>query len=100
VAILVSEESIKLVRRELRKATDVLVSPEEVVGAIRRILNEHALEEMGAVRISLPERKKRRQAGTVKPAECDSGEGEKGDSASRGNSRQDVSDSTRLPPTS
>jgi hypothetical protein len=67
VAILVSEESIKLVRRELRKATDVLVSPEEVVGAIRRILNENALTEMGGVRISLPERKRRRQSGTAKP---------------------------------
>jgi predicted type IV restriction endonuclease len=62
VTILVSEASIKLIQRELKKATDVLVSPEEIVGAIRRILNETSLEEMGAVRISLPGRKGRRKA--------------------------------------
>jgi hypothetical protein len=81
VAILVSEESIKLVRRELRKATDVLVSPEEVVGAIRRILNENALTEMGGVKISLPERKRRQQAGTAKPTTSGCGQEENPDSA-------------------
>jgi len=62
VGILVSEASIKLIRREIRKATGILVSPDEIVGATRRILNEAALTEMGAVKISLPNRKKRRKA--------------------------------------
>jgi len=62
VGILVSEMSIKLVRREIRKSTGVLVAPDEIVGAIRRILNEAALTEMGAVKISLPNRKKHRKA--------------------------------------
>jgi len=87
VAILVSEQSIKLVRRELRKTTGVLVSPEEVVGAIRRILNENALTEMGAVRISLPERKRRRQAGTAKPTEEGCEQEGIADSTSHENSR-------------
>jgi hypothetical protein len=66
VGILVSEGSIRLIRREIRKATGVLVSPDEIIGAIRRILNEAALTEMGAVKISLPERRRRRKTVTVK----------------------------------
>ncbi len=59
LSAILSEDSIKLLRRQLRKATDVLVSPEEVVGAIRRMLNEVALGEMENIKISLPEKKKR-----------------------------------------
>ena len=59
--IILSEESIRLIRRELKKATDVTVSPEEIVGAIRRLLNEAALAEMDKVKISLPEKKQRKK---------------------------------------
>ena len=59
--VILSEESIKLIRRELRKATDVTVSPEEIVGAIRHLLNEAALAEMGKIKISLPEKKQRKR---------------------------------------
>ena len=59
LSAVLSEESIRLLRRQLKKATDVLVTPEEVVGAIRRILNEVALGEMENIKISLPEKKKR-----------------------------------------
>ena len=59
LSAILSEDSIRLLRRQLRKATDVLVTPEEVVGAIRRILNEVALGEMENIKISLPEQKKR-----------------------------------------
>jgi len=61
IRILVSEESIKMIRRELKKVTDILVSPEEIVGAIRRLLNEDAIEEMESIKISLPPRQRRRR---------------------------------------
>ena len=57
---IVSEDSIKFLRRKLKKSTGVLVSPEDVVGAIRRLLNEAAGAEMEGVKISLPEQKTRR----------------------------------------
>jgi len=59
--IILSEESIRLIRRALKKATDVTVSPEDIVGAIRRLLNEAALGEMEMVKISLPEKKQRKK---------------------------------------
>ena len=57
--IILSEESIRLIRRELRKATEVTVSPEEIVGAVRHLLNEAAVAEMEKIKISLPEKKQR-----------------------------------------
>ena len=51
---ILSEESIRLLRRGLKKATDVAVSPEDIVGGIRHLLNEAALSEMDKVKISLP----------------------------------------------
>jgi len=56
---ILSRESIILIRRKLKRATDVLVSPEEVVGAVRRLLNEAAIAEMEKLKISLPEKKQR-----------------------------------------
>ena len=58
---ILSEESIKLLRRTLRKTTGVLVSPEDVVGGIRRVLNEVGGAEMDSMKISLPERTRRRR---------------------------------------
>lgn len=57
---LLSEDSIKLLRRLLRRSTGVLVSPEDVVGSIRRLLNEAAGGQMDAMKISLPEGRRRR----------------------------------------
>ena len=51
---ILSEESIKLHQRRLKKATEVTVSPEDIVGAFRHLLNEAALSEMDKIRISLP----------------------------------------------
>ena len=59
--VILSEDSIKLIRRGLKKATDVTVSPEEIVGAVRRMLNEAALGEMQKIKISLPEKKPRKR---------------------------------------
>ncbi|MBN2081243.1 type I restriction enzyme HsdR N-terminal domain-containing protein [bacterium] len=70
--IMLDEEGLRRLRRELKKETDVLVSHEEIVSAVRRILNESAAAEMAAMRITLPERKTRKRMS--KPA--DSGKAE------------------------
>jgi hypothetical protein len=61
---MLSEDSIKLLRRELRKDSGVLLSPEDIVAGIRRMLNEAALGELDNIRVSLtsarPGRKKRK----------------------------------------
>ncbi len=57
LGIILSDRSIAGIRRGLRQKTDVSVTPEEIVGALRRLLNETALLEMETVRISLPEEK-------------------------------------------
>jgi hypothetical protein len=54
-----SKDSIKLLRRELRKESGVLLSPEDVLSGIRRLLNETALTELENVRVSLPEQRRR-----------------------------------------
>ena len=64
--VILSEESIILIRRGLKKATDVNVSPEEIVGAVRHLLNEAALAEMGKIKISLPVKKERKRTTTSK----------------------------------
>jgi len=63
---MLSEASLKLLRRELRKTTDVLLAPEEVVGGIRRLLNEAALAEMENIKVSLSERKPKRRSSRSK----------------------------------
>ena len=59
--VILSEKSLILMRRELRQLTDAMVSPEEIVGAIRHLLNETALAEMEKIKISLPEKKPRKR---------------------------------------
>ena len=51
---ILSEESIKLYQRRLKKATTITVSPEDIVGSFRHLLNDVALSEMDKMRISLP----------------------------------------------
>jgi len=59
--IILSEQSITSIRSKLKKATEVTVSPEEIVGAIRHMLNEAAVGEMEKVKISLPQKKQRKR---------------------------------------
>ncbi len=59
---ILSEESIRLFQKGIKKATDVAVSPEDIVGSIRHLMNEAAIIEMDKIKISLPEKKK-----TAKP---------------------------------
>ena len=63
---ILSEESMRLIRRGIKKATDVTVSPEEIVGAIRHLLNEGAVGEMEKIKISLPEKKQRKRIAASK----------------------------------
>jgi hypothetical protein len=56
---MLSETSIRVLRRELRKISGVLLSPEDIVAGIRRILNESALVELENMRISFPKHGKR-----------------------------------------
>jgi len=51
---ILSEPSLKALRRELRKDSGVHLSPEEIVSGVRRLLNETALSELENVRISIP----------------------------------------------
>ena len=64
--VILSEESMRLIRHGLKKATDVTVSPEEIVGAIRHLLNEVSIAEMEKIKISLPEKKQRKKITTSK----------------------------------
>ena len=78
LAALLSEALILKTRSVLHKDTKVLVTPEEVVGAIRRLLNEAAATEMDAMKISLPEikrrtRKKRKPADSARAEATDAG---------------------------
>ncbi len=61
-----SEDSIRLLRRELRKESGVLLSPEDILSGIRRLLNETALTELENVRVFLPEQKRRGRRKKVK----------------------------------
>jgi hypothetical protein len=76
--IILSEQSLKSIRREIKKATEVMVSPEEIVGAIRRMLNQEAIGEMEKVKISLPAKKQK------KTASLESGKEEKKQEANNG----------------
>lgn len=66
LSVILGEDGLKLIRRELKKKTGVAVTYEEVVGAVRRMLNEAALGELGSVRITLPERRTRRKTAAKK----------------------------------
>ncbi len=56
---ILSEESIKLYQRRIKKATTVTVSPEDIVGSFRHLLNEAALSEMDKIKIALPAKQQR-----------------------------------------
>ena len=63
---ILSEDSLSLIRRKLKKATDVAVSPEEIVGAFRHLLNDGAIAEMEKIRICLPEQKRKDASKRIK----------------------------------
>lgn len=56
---LVSQECIRVLRRILRKNTNVMVAPEDLVNGIRKLLNENAAIELSKIKIDFSEKKKR-----------------------------------------
>ena len=64
--IILSEQSITSIRSKLKKATEVLVSPEELVGAVRHMLNEAAITEMEKIKIYLPAKKQGKSKSVTK----------------------------------
>lgn len=57
LAAILSEPSLRFLRRQLRKATGVMTEFEEIVRGVRCLLNEAAAIEMDSLRIRLPRSK-------------------------------------------
>lgn len=55
---LVSRECIRVLRRSLRKKTNVMVAPEDLVNGIKKLLNENAAIELSKIKIDFSEKKK------------------------------------------
>ena len=51
--IILSEPSISMIRRELKRREKIALYPEEIVNGIRKILNESAMSELERMKISL-----------------------------------------------
>ncbi len=66
LSVILSAESITYIRRRLKRKTDVTVSPEEIIGAVRRMLNEAAIAEMETLKISVSEQKQQKRTTTSK----------------------------------
>lgn len=58
---LVSPEGIKVLRRVLRKNTNVLVDPQDLVNGIRKLLNENAAIELSKIKTDFSEKKQRKR---------------------------------------
>ena len=59
---ILSESSVRVLRRDLRRSTGVLLSLEDVIAGVRRLLNETALAELEEMTIRFPKRRRQRQA--------------------------------------
>jgi len=64
--IILSEQSISMIRRELKRREKIALYPEEIVSGIRRLLNESAMGELENMKISLV----RKQRPVVSKPEC------------------------------
>lgn len=56
---ILSEDSLRSYRNSIRRKTGVSVRPEDIVAAVRKLLNDAAATIMDGMRIQLPERKSR-----------------------------------------
>jgi len=65
---ILSEDTMRTLRRELRKSTGVLVPLEDIVSAIRRLLNEAAISELDGLRLTWTDKKKTRKKRATKTA--------------------------------
>lgn len=73
LSAIVSEPSLRFLRRQLRRKSGVLTEFEDIVQGVRRLLNEAAAIEMDGLRIRIPQRKpvERKAAAGVHPADDD-----------------------------
>jgi len=67
--IILSEQSIGSIRSKFKRENQVTVSPEDIVGAIRRMLNQEAIGEMEKVKITLPVKKQKKTTSTKRSKE-------------------------------
>lgn len=68
--IMLSEPSISMIRRELRRREKIALYPEEIVSGIRRLLNESAMIELESMKISLTRKPKTIVPKTAQTTEC------------------------------
>jgi len=68
--IFLSEQSIRSIRSKFKRENQVTVTPEDIVGAIRSLLNPEARVEMDKVKICLPAKKTKKTA-TVNRSESE-----------------------------
>lgn len=59
LAEILSEDALRTYKNSMRRKTGVSINPEDIVAAIRRLLNDSAVTIMDQMKISLPERKSR-----------------------------------------
>lgn len=71
---IISESSLRVLKRELKKESGIQLTPEEIVSGVRRMLNESALIELEGINISLPKRKPRKRTKKATTPETESAE--------------------------
>jgi len=71
---ILSEDSIRRLKNSIRKEAGVSLHPEDIVAAIRKLLNDQAGTLMDQMKISLPERKPRRSRKKTEDAQPEVGQ--------------------------
>ena len=64
LSALFNRDCVRVLRRVLRKNTDVLVAPEDLVNGIRKLLNENAAIELSKIKINSSEQEKKKHETT------------------------------------
>jgi len=82
---ILSEGSLRYLRRELRRDTDVALTPEDVAAGVRRLLNETALSELENVHIALASKPTRKRKPRAKKADTSKAEAPKETEAPQAN---------------
>jgi len=63
---ILSDCSMRYIRRELKKDSGIYLSPEDILAGVRRLLNEKALTELEGISITFAAKKTKRQKRTSK----------------------------------
>ena len=70
LSAIISENTLRIIRSNLRKNTEILVSEEEVYVGINKLLNESAAIAMSGIKISKPVKRARKHEKEVKCSIC------------------------------